>query len=78
MLQSVITSVVRSAMLYARGGIGIQEAVRRNANLTPFVWSVFTGLFFYAVVVMVFTAVRFRALYAAERVSALSASGSAG
>jgi two-component system, LytTR family, sensor kinase len=41
-----------------------------NAGLTPFVWSMFTGAFFYAVVVMVATALRFRALFAAERVSA--------
>ena len=49
-LQSAITSGLRSSILYARGGVDIQDAVRRNANLTPFVWSMFTGMFFYAVV----------------------------
>jgi len=73
--QSAITSVVRAAALFARGGVGIESAVRRNANLTPFVWSVFTGLFFYAVVVMVYAALRFRALYVAERVSAAALEG---
>jgi len=69
-LQSAITSGLRSSILYARGGVDIQDAVRRNANLTPFVWSMFTGMFFYAVVVMVYAALRFRALYVAERMSA--------
>src|SRR5439155_17035226 len=53
----------------------IHEAVRRNANLTPFVWGIFTGMFFYAVVVMVFAALRFRELYDAERVSAAELEG---
>ena len=73
--QSAITSALRSIVLYARGGVDIPDAVRRSANLTPFVWSVFTGLFFYAVVVMVYAALRFRALYAAERVSAAALEG---
>jgi len=74
-LQSATTSAVRAIALFTRGGTAIQDAVRRSANLTPFVWSVFTGLFFYTVVVMVYTAVRFRALYVAERMSAAALEG---
>lgn len=69
-VQSLITIGLRSLLFYLRGGVGAREALIDNAGLTPFVWSMFTGAFFYAVVVMVSTALRFRALFAAERVSA--------
>ncbi|MDB4875563.1 MAG: hypothetical protein JWM41_2009 [Gemmatimonadetes bacterium] len=74
-VQCAITRCVRVIILYARGGIDIHDAVRRNASLTPFVWGIFTGMFFYAVVVMVYAALRFRALYDAERVSAAALEG---
>jgi len=45
-VQSGITPAVRATILNSRGGIDIQEAIRRNANLTPFVWSVLAGWFF--------------------------------
>jgi two-component system LytT family sensor kinase len=61
---------LRSGALYLRAAIGAREAVRQNASLTAFVWGVFTGVFFYSVVVMVYTALRFRTMYVAERVSA--------
>jgi hypothetical protein len=39
------------------------------ANPTAFVWGVFTGLIFYALVVIVFNSLRLRDLYAAEQTS---------
>jgi two-component system, LytTR family, sensor kinase len=73
--QCAITRSVRVLIVYARGGVDMQEAVRRNASVTAFVWGIFTGMFFYAVVVMVYAALRFRALYDAERVSAAALEG---
>jgi two-component system, LytTR family, sensor kinase len=69
-VQAIFTVVLRSLMYYLRGGVSAREALRGNAGLTPFVWAMFTGAFFYAVVVMVSTALRFRALLVAERVGA--------
>lgn len=66
----VIIVGVRSVVLYLRGGIAFREALLKTASLPAFVWGLFTGAFFYAVVVMVYTALRYRSLYAAEQVSA--------
>jgi LytS/YehU family sensor histidine kinase len=65
----VITIVVRAVVRYAVGAITFEDLLRVRANPNAFVWGVFTGVFFYAVVVMVYTALRFRTLYVAERVS---------
>ena len=46
------------------------RAALRNASPVAFIWGVFTGAFFYAVVVMVYTAVHFRTMYATERLNA--------
>ena len=67
--QTVITLSLRPIALGLSGTMGFREALRQNASLVAFIWGVFTGAFFYAVVVMVYTAVRFRTLYAAERLS---------
>lgn len=69
-VQAIFTAVLRSLLYYLRGGVSASEALRGNAGLTPFVWAMFTGVVFYAVVVMVATALRFRALLVAERVGA--------
>jgi two-component system LytT family sensor kinase len=69
-VQAILTVALRSLVFYLSGGVSASEALRRNAGLTPFVWAMFTGAFFYAVVVMVATALRFRALLVAERVGA--------
>lgn len=45
-------------------------AVLAGAINTGFVWGVFTGVIFYATIVLVYNALRFRRLYAAEQVSA--------
>ena len=71
-VQSIITFGLRAmGARYIFGGLGAWEALRRSASLNAFVYrSVFTGVFFYSVVVMVYTALRFRTLYVAEQVSA--------
>jgi two-component system, LytTR family, sensor kinase len=69
-VQSMLTPGLRSLALYLRGGVGALEALRESASLNALVWGVFTGVFFYAVVVMVYTALRFRSLYVAEQLSA--------
>jgi two-component system, LytTR family, sensor kinase len=66
---------LRSLGGYLSGNVGIAEAVKQSFNPIAFVWGVFTGVFFYSVVVMVYTALRFRMLYAAEQVSAAELAG---
>ena len=56
--------------MYLAGGAGALDALKRNFGPTPFLWGVFTGVFFYAIVAAVYTALRFRSLYVAEQVSA--------
>ena len=66
-LHSIINHVVRVLVdLVFRGS----EPLRVSVNGTAVVWDVFTGLVFYAVVVMLFTALALRRLYAAEQVDA--------
>src|SRR3984893_663841 len=67
--QTVITLSLRPLALDLSGTMGFREALRQHASAPAFIWGVFTGAFFYAVVVMVYTAVRFRTMYAAERLS---------
>lgn len=66
----MITLLLRSTALYLSSAVSAREALRRNASRNAFVWGVFTGIFFYSIVVMVYTALRFRNLYMTERVSA--------
>jgi two-component system LytT family sensor kinase len=67
--QSLITIALRAIVLDLRTGIGLRQALER-ATLPALVWSVFTGLVFYSTIVIACAALRFRRLYAAERVSA--------
>ena len=69
-VHNLITLGVQSLALYFRGGIGIEQAVARSAGPVAFVWGVFTGVVFYSMIVMVYTALRFRSLYVAEQLSA--------
>jgi hypothetical protein len=52
------------------GTLAFRDALRPNVGSPAFIWGV-TGTCFYAVVVMVYAAVRFRTMYAAERLNAL-------
>ena len=68
--QTIITLGLRSLSLYASDAVGVTEALTRMFSRPALVWGVFTGVFFYWVMALTFTALRFRGLYAAERVSA--------
>ncbi|HET9709605.1 MAG TPA: histidine kinase [Gemmatimonadales bacterium] len=46
------------------------ELAAQHFNPVAFVWGVFTGLVFYAVIAMVYTALRYRGLFVAQQVSA--------
>lgn len=59
-VQNLITLGLRAVPPYLRGAVGALEALKQSASPVAFVWGVFTGLFFYAVAVMVYTAFRFR------------------
>lgn len=67
--QTAVTLSLRPIVLALSGTLGFRTALRQ-ASLNAFIWGVFTGGFFYAVVVMVYTALRFRTLYFAEQLSA--------
>jgi two-component system LytT family sensor kinase len=67
-LASVHSVITLSLYPIARGLFGtvsLREALRQNASPVAFTWGVFTGGFFYAVAVMVCTAVRFQTKSAA-------------
>ena len=70
---AAILASVHSVIALSLGRIGtvpLSEMPRQIFTSVAFVWGVFTSAVFYAVVVMVYTAVRFRTMYAAERVNA--------
>jgi two-component system LytT family sensor kinase len=68
--QTITTLGLQSFALWLRGVVGAREALSQIANSSALVWGVFTGVFYYWVVVVVHTALRFRGLYVAERLSA--------
>jgi two-component system, LytTR family, sensor kinase len=68
--ETAVTLSLRPIMLVLSGTLGFRAALRQIGSLEAFIWGVFTGGFFYAVVVMVYTALRFRTLYLAEQLSA--------
>ena len=69
---NVIALGIEALGLYVSGkGSGsFTETMTRLASPTAFVWGFFIGVLFYSVIVMVYTALRFRGLYAVEQVSA--------
>ncbi len=69
-VQYGVVITLRSLQLSLQHGVGLGAAFDGVASPNAFVWGVFTGVFFYAVVAMVYTVVRFQSLYAAERISA--------
>jgi two-component system LytT family sensor kinase len=68
---SLITLSLRPIARALSGTLGFRDALRPNVGSPAFIWGVFTGTCFYAVVVMVYAAVRFRTMYAVERLNAL-------
>lgn len=69
-LHNMITLGARSVALYLSEGGSIESAVIASGNWVGFTWGVFTGVIFYAVIVMVYTVLRFRSLYVAEQLGA--------
>jgi two-component system, LytTR family, sensor kinase len=68
-VQTIIALSLLPIPLELSRTIGFRDAVR-HVSPAAFIWGAFTGACFYAVVVMVYTAVRFRTMYAAEQLSA--------
>jgi two-component system LytT family sensor kinase len=64
-VHSVITLSLRPIARGLFGTVSVREALRQNANPVAFTWGVFTSAVFYAVAMMVYTAVRFRTKSAA-------------
>jgi two-component system, LytTR family, sensor kinase len=58
--ETAITLSLRPIALALSGTMGFRDALR-NASPVAFIWGVFTGAFFYAVVVMVYTSVALEA-----------------
>ena len=70
LLHNVIVIVMQSIVAWGQGQPVAGMAAVDGANPTAFVWGVFTGVIFYAMLVMVFTSLRLRRLYFAEQLSA--------
>lgn len=68
--QSVLTLGLQSLPGYVSGALSARGALAMIGNRAALVWGVFTGVFFYSVIVMVYTALRFRSLYTTEQLSA--------
>jgi len=64
-VHSVITLSLYPIARSLFGSVSLREALRQNANRVAFTSDVFTGAFFYAAALMVYTAVRFRTKSAA-------------
>jgi signal transduction histidine kinase len=75
-VQTIVAFGLHLAALVATGRVAAHDAVpwMRHTS-TALVWGVFMGVFFYWIVVGVYTALHFRRLYAAERVSAVELAG---
>jgi hypothetical protein len=69
-VQTIVADSLFPIPLDLSRALNFREALRPHVSANAFVWGVFTGACFYAVVVMVYTAVRFRTMYAAEQLSA--------
>jgi len=59
-VQATITLGLHSIAVYVQGPVSVSDALRSSASPGAFVWGVFTGVVFYAVIVMVYNALRFR------------------
>src|SRR5262245_14636628 len=64
-VQTIIALSLFPIPFHLSAAMNLREAVRQHVSPVAFTWGAFTGVCFYAVVVMVYTAVRFRTMYAA-------------
>jgi LytS/YehU family sensor histidine kinase len=69
-VQTAITLGTRSLILWLSGVADRHQAFAQLTSRSALVWGVFTGMLFYSVVAMVYTALRYRSLYTSERLSA--------
>jgi signal transduction histidine kinase len=70
MLHNVIADFASAFAQSAFAGVGFGDAVRRSLNPTAFVWGVFTGVVYYALVAMFYAALALRRLYVTEQIGA--------
>jgi two-component system, LytTR family, sensor kinase len=68
--QTMLALGIRSFALYLSGSMGSHEALKAIASPGALAWGAITGVFYYWLVAAVDSALRFRGLYVAERVSA--------
>jgi two-component system LytT family sensor kinase len=54
-----------------RTNVGVLDALRHGYQPVPYVWGTFTAIVFYVVVVMVYTALRYRTLYTESKLETL-------
>src|SRR5512140_3358529 len=69
-LHNLITLGVQALTLSLREGLRFEAALVASGSAVAFVWGAFTGVVFYAVIVMVYTVLRFQGLYVAEQIGA--------
>jgi len=69
-VQTFIALKLQFVMRAIVGHTSVWTALGRPIPSFPFAWGSFTSLVFYAVVVMIYTATRFRTMYIAEQLSA--------
>ena len=75
-VQTVVAFGLHLAALVVTGKVAASDVVPwMKHTSSALVWGVFMGVFFYWIVVGVYTALHFRRLYAAERVSAAELAG---
>jgi hypothetical protein len=58
-VQTILALGLRSLALYLRGALGASQALAAIASPVTLGWGVFTGVFFYWVIAVVHTALRF-------------------
>jgi two-component system, LytTR family, sensor kinase len=69
-VQATLALGLQGVVRWIRQGGSLLAVFARFEQGVPLVWTLFVGLIFYAVVVMVYAALRFRGLYVAEQTSA--------
>src|SRR2546425_2184929 len=55
-LHNVLTLILTRLVMYLQGAMSLTKALTRTSNPVAFVWGVFTGVIFYALIVMVYSA----------------------
>lgn len=69
-VHNIISLAVLTLAFRFLGAAGAGETLTQTGSPAAFVWGVFTGVIYYALIVMLYTVLRFRHLYVAEQLSA--------